>query len=170
MDEDLPPSPFIKKRKGIRPSGSSSSLRSLAASPTASTSNLSFAQDEDDDIGAPTVVRSIKKTTVGRLKDREGGTKPKSSRLSFGGGEEVSHFSCQQTACFGVFRTDTPTSHRRKKVINHLVLHQVMSHQDDSYERRALLLPSARISNRLLSHLQDLRHRLLRVQFTRKSI
>lgn len=92
MDDDLPASPFIKKRpKGsIRPSGSTSSLRSLAASP--STSTLSFDQgaDDQDDDGNVAVVRAGgKKTPAGRVKDREGG-KAKGGRLSFGAVDQVS--------------------------------------------------------------------------------
>lgn len=92
MDADDLPSPFIKKRtKGIRPSGSTSSLRSLAGSPSASTSTLSFANDDGDDGdegGNVAVVRMRgKKTAAGRVQDREGGSSKPKSRLSFGGGE-----------------------------------------------------------------------------------
>lgn len=117
MAEDLPPSPFIKKRpKGsIRPSGSTSSLRSLAASPGGST--LSFAQDDgdDDDGGNVAVIRSRgKKTPAGRVKDREGVAK-KSGRLSFGGGDEVSGLALEaQTAQLTLLRyrrkSQTPRS------------------------------------------------------------
>lgn len=92
MEEDLPASPFIKKRikGGIRSSNSSSSLRSLAGSP----SNLSFNQDDEEEEESVSVIRSSKKSTIDKLKGKEK-SKTK-SRLSFGNnntGEEVSHFS-----------------------------------------------------------------------------
>lgn len=100
MDEDLPPSPFIKKRpKGsIRPSGSTSSLRSLAATPTTTAPNGNGDDDggdgDDADMGNVAVVRSRgKKTPAGRVKERQG-TKQK-SRLSFGGAADEGEVSCR---------------------------------------------------------------------------
>lgn len=52
---------------------------------------------------------------------------------------------------------------------NRSVLHEVMIHQDGSSERLDLLLLSVKISNKLLSRLLDLRHRLQRVLSTRRS-
>lgn len=75
-------SPFIKKRSKIRPSSSSSSLRSL-----------SFQDSQDDgdaeqDDGNVAIVRpKFKKTPAGKVKEREGGGRPK-SRLSFGGADD----------------------------------------------------------------------------------
>ncbi|CEQ40115.1 SPOSA6832_01682 [Sporobolomyces salmonicolor] len=87
--EDDNPSPFIKKRKQLRPSGSTSSLRSIGAN-SPSTSKLSFgAEEEEDDDGAGNVAvmrNKGKKTPAGRL--REASTKGKEGRLSFGGGDE----------------------------------------------------------------------------------
>lgn len=99
MDDELPPSPFIKKRpKGsIRPSGSTSSLRSLALdSPAATSASTSAAaafnpaDDDDDDGGNIAVIRARgKKTPAGSVKQREA-TGKKAGRLSFGGDDEVS--------------------------------------------------------------------------------
>jgi GC-rich sequence DNA-binding factor len=86
MEGASPVSSF--KKRTIRPSSSSSSIRSLAASPSTSTLSKETTNDaEQEDEGNVAIVRARgKKTTVGRVKDREG-TK-KASRLSFGGGAE----------------------------------------------------------------------------------
>lgn len=80
MSEELDsPVTFIKKRTKLRPSGSTSSLRSVQ-----SPSTLSFPAEEgeDDDSGNVAVIRQKKKKTpLGVVKSREGLPK---SRLSFG--------------------------------------------------------------------------------------
>lgn len=94
MEEDLPPSPFIKKRikGGIKTSNSSSSLRSLGGS----TSNLSFKNQDDDEEEEElnvSVIRSSKKSSINKLKGKE--INKIKSRLSFGdnnNNNEVSHF------------------------------------------------------------------------------
>jgi len=96
MDDDGPTTPVstFKKRNKLRPSGSTSSLRSAPASTPAaadSSSGLSFSQDDgdDDESGNVAVIRvKKKKTPAGVVRSRErvasgaGGGK---SRLSFGG-------------------------------------------------------------------------------------
>lgn len=90
MDTDSAPSPAFKKRvKGsIRPSGSTSSLRSLAASPSTAAGPGEGAEEGEEE-GTP-VIRRTKKSAASKVKDREGGAKPK-ARLSFGAaaGDEV---------------------------------------------------------------------------------
>ncbi|GAA5862749.1 hypothetical protein JCM1840_002660 [Sporobolomyces johnsonii] len=109
--EDDHPSPFIKKRKQLRPSGSTSSLRSVAAN-SPSTSKLSFgAEDEGDDDGAGNVAvirNKGKKTPAGRL--REASTKGKGGRLSFGGGDEED----QDSDSSFVVKRSTPSSTPRR--------------------------------------------------------
>lgn len=118
--DDVPASPFLKKRaKGIRPSGSTSSLRSLAANGSPSTSSLSFNADDDEEGGNVVIQRpKVKKTTAGRVLDREGAPKAK-SRLSFGGGDEVScgldHLSSHLTVCVRVQEEEEDSSFSIKR-------------------------------------------------------
>ncbi|KAI5481193.1 GC-rich sequence DNA-binding factor [Pseudohyphozyma bogoriensis] len=90
MDDDLGQPTFIKKRtKSVRPSGSTSSLRSLSLEDhPSSVAGDSAAPPADDDEGNVAIIRNRgKKGALGRVK-AEAGVKPK-SRLSFGGdGEE----------------------------------------------------------------------------------
>ena len=100
---------FKKRSKGVRPSGSSSSLRSLAASPGGADGAAAGGSDAgDDDEGNVAVIRR-KKTPAGRVKDREGGAgaspKPK-SRLSFGGADD----GVSAPPVFGGVRTAEPQS------------------------------------------------------------
>lgn len=106
-------SPVISsfKKRSIRPSNSSTSIRSLAASPSA------VPVDDDDDEGQTAVFRPKARTTfAGQVRSRELGTLKK--RLSFGG--EV----CISLRLQGDAFTDVKIGTNRTKLATCLVLLQ----------------------------------------------
>lgn len=107
METATPVSTF--KKRTIRPSSSSSSIRSLAASPSTSALAPATVQTGDDDDAREDKARTdaiaqarSKKTAAGRVQGREVGRK--ASRLSFGGGAEEAEvrFAFVSTVCFTV--------------------------------------------------------------------
>lgn len=103
------------KKRSIRPSSSSSSIRSLAGSPSTPTLSKEIATNDgaEEDEGNVAVVRARgKKSAVGRVKDREG-TK-KTSRLSFGGEEE--DVSLLELRYYARGRLTEPDDFRRRAI------------------------------------------------------